>query len=61
MLCDEIASLGPMDAFLMASTLMRGWGLTLWSFWQNPSQLENAFFRSGDDGGDFPSLPHGER
>jgi type IV secretion system protein VirD4 len=29
-----------MDAFVMASTLMRGWGLTLWSFWQNPSQLE---------------------
>jgi TraM recognition site of TraD and TraG len=40
MLCDEIASLGPMDAFLMTSTMMRGWGLTLWSFWQNPSQLE---------------------
>jgi type IV secretion system protein VirD4 len=40
LLCDEIASLGPMEAFLMASTMMRGWGLTLWSFWQNPSQLE---------------------
>ena len=40
LLCDEIASLGRMDAFLMAATLMRGWGLTLWSFWQNPAQLE---------------------
>jgi type IV secretion system protein VirD4 len=40
MLCDEIGNLGRIDAFLTASTLMRGWGLTLWSFWQNISQLE---------------------
>ena len=40
LLCDEIASLGRIDAFLTASTLMRGWGITLWSFWQNLAQLE---------------------
>ena len=39
-LCDEAGNLGRMEAFLTASTLMRGWGLTLWSFWQNPAQLE---------------------
>jgi len=40
LLCDEIGNLGRIDAFLMASTLMRAWGLTLWSFWQNLSQFE---------------------
>ena len=40
MLCDEIGNLGRIDAFLTASTLMRSWGLTLWSFWQNVSQLQ---------------------
>jgi type IV secretion system protein VirD4 len=40
MLCDEIGNLGRIDAFLTAVTLMRSWGLTLWSFWQNVSQLQ---------------------
>ncbi|MBB5331372.1 type IV secretory system conjugative DNA transfer family protein [Tunturiibacter gelidoferens] len=40
MLCDEIGNLGRIDAFLTASTLMRSWGLTLWSFWQNVAQLQ---------------------
>jgi type IV secretion system protein VirD4 len=40
MLCDEIGNLGRIDAFLTAATLMRSWGLTLWSFWQNVSQLQ---------------------
>lgn len=40
LLCDEIGNLGRMDAFLMAATLMAGWGVTLWSFWQNPDQLK---------------------
>jgi type IV secretion system protein VirD4 len=39
MLCDEIGNLGKIDALLMAATLMRSWGVTLWSFWQNPAQL----------------------
>jgi type IV secretion system protein VirD4 len=40
LLCDEIGTLGKVEAFVMAATLMRGWGLTLWSFWQNPDQLK---------------------
>jgi type IV secretory pathway TraG/TraD family ATPase VirD4 len=39
MLCDEIGNLGRIDAFLTAATLLRSWGLTLWSFWQNAAQL----------------------
>jgi type IV secretion system protein VirD4 len=40
MLVDEIGNLGRLDAFLTAATLMRSWGLTLWSFWQNIAQLQ---------------------
>ena len=40
MLCDEIGKVGEIEAFLMASTLMRGFGLTLWSYWQSPAQLK---------------------
>lgn len=40
LLCDEIAALGRLDAFVMAATLMRSWGVTLWSFWQNLAQLD---------------------
>jgi len=40
MLCDEIGNLGRIDAFLIASTLLRSFGLTLWSFWQNLGQLQ---------------------
>jgi type IV secretion system protein VirD4 len=40
MLCDEIGNLGRIDAFLTAATLMRSWGLTLWTFWQNAAQLQ---------------------
>jgi len=40
MLCDEIGNLGRIDAFVTAATLMRSWGLTLWSFWQNVDQLK---------------------
>lgn len=39
MLCDEIGNLGRIEAFLMAASLMRSWGLTLWTFWQNSAQL----------------------
>ena len=39
-LCDEIGNLGRIDALLTAITLMRSWGLTLWSFWQNAAQLQ---------------------
>jgi len=40
MLCDEIGNIGRIDSFLTATTLMRSWGLTLWSFWQNIGQLQ---------------------
>lgn len=40
MLCDELGALGKVDAFVTASTLLRSSGLQLWSFWQNPAQLE---------------------
>ncbi|MGH9423293.1 MAG: type IV secretory system conjugative DNA transfer family protein, partial [Thermoanaerobaculia bacterium] len=40
MLCDEIGNLGKIDALLTATTLMRSWGLTVWSFWQNVAQLQ---------------------
>jgi type IV secretion system protein VirD4 len=40
MLCDEIGNLGRMDALLTAATLLRSWGLTLWTFWQNAAQLQ---------------------
>jgi type IV secretion system protein VirD4 len=40
MLCDEIGNLGRIDAFLTAATLMRSWGMTIWTFWQNASQLQ---------------------
>ena len=38
-LCDEVGNLGRIDALLTAATLMRSWGLTLWTFWQNAAQL----------------------
>ena len=40
MLCDEMGNLGRMDVLLTAATLMRSWGLTLWTFWQNVAQLQ---------------------
>jgi type IV secretion system protein VirD4 len=40
LLCDEIGNLGRLDALLMATTLLRAGGLTVWSFWQNAAQLQ---------------------
>ena len=40
MLCDEIGNLGRLEALLTAATLMRSWGLTLWSFFQDAAQLQ---------------------
>jgi type IV secretion system protein VirD4 len=40
MLCDEVGNLGKLDALLSAATLMRAWGFTLWTFWQNIAQLQ---------------------
>jgi len=40
MLCDEVGNLGRLDALITAATLLRSWGLTLWTFWQNVAQLQ---------------------
>jgi type IV secretion system protein VirD4 len=39
MLVDEVGQLGRMEILLTAATLMRSFGLTLWTFWQNADQL----------------------
>ena len=39
-LCDEAGNLGRLDTLVTAATLLRGWGLTLWTFWQNVAQLQ---------------------
>jgi type IV secretion system protein VirD4 len=36
---DEAAQLGPLDQLRQAMTLLRGYGLQTWSFWQDVSQL----------------------
>lgn len=42
---DEAAQLGTFDALRRAVTLMRGYGLQTWSFWQDASQLHNLYPR----------------
>ncbi len=44
-LVDEIAALGEMEAFVTASTLMREWGVTLWTLWQSLGQIEAIYPR----------------
>ena len=40
LILDEAAQLGPLDELRTAVTLMRGYGLQTWSFWQDFSQLQ---------------------
>lgn len=40
---DEAAQLGRFDPLRRAVTLMRGYGMQTWSFWQDPSQLINLY------------------
>jgi type IV secretion system protein VirD4 len=40
MLCDEAGNLGKLDALFTAATLLRSWGLTLWTLWQNVAQMQ---------------------
>lgn len=42
-LLDEAAQLGTFAPLRRAVTLMRGYGLQTWSFWQDPSQLHNLY------------------
>lgn len=43
LLIDEAAQLGPMDELRTAVTLMRGYGVKCWSFWQDLSQLQRTY------------------
>lgn len=40
---DEAAQLGEMDELRTALTLMRGYGLRVWTFWQSISQLQRLY------------------
>jgi type IV secretion system protein VirD4 len=40
LLADETASFGKVEAFLTAATQARGFGIQLWTHWQNAAQLE---------------------
>jgi type IV secretion system protein VirD4 len=40
MLCDEVGNLGRIESLLTCATLLRSFGLTLWTFWQNSAQLQ---------------------
>lgn len=40
---DEAAQLGTLDEIRTAITLMRGYGLRLWTFWQDLSQLKSIY------------------
>jgi type IV secretion system protein VirD4 len=42
-LLDECAQLGMLSAFRQAVTLMRGYGLQIWSFWQDLGQLRQLY------------------
>lgn len=42
---DEASQLGAFNDLRRAITLMRGYGLQTWSFWQDPSQLKNLYPR----------------
>lgn len=42
-LLDEAAQLGPLDQLRQAITLLRGYGLQTWSFWQDLSQLQSTY------------------
>lgn len=42
---DEAAQLGPLRHLRQAVTLLRGYGVRTWSFWQDLSQLQNLYPR----------------
>lgn len=43
MLIDEAGQLGPMAPLIQTATLLRGVGVTLWTFFQSPAQLEATY------------------
>lgn len=40
---DEAAQLGALDTIRTATTLLRGYGIRVWTFWQDKSQLERTY------------------
>jgi len=46
---DEAAQLGRMDQLLNAATLMRGYGLRVWTFWQSMAQIERVYGPAGQE------------
>lgn len=42
-LIDEAAQLGRMEEIVTAMTLLRGYGVKAWTFWQDPQQLEATY------------------
>lgn len=45
---DEAAQLGPLPEIKTAITLLRGYGISTWTFWQSMSQLRDTFGEGGD-------------
>lgn len=43
LLVDEAAQLGPLDELRTAITLLRGYGVRVWSFWQDLAQLRRTY------------------
>jgi type IV secretion system protein VirD4 len=43
MLIDEAGQLGRMEPLLQTATLLRGCGVTLWTFFQSPAQIESIY------------------
>jgi type IV secretion system protein VirD4 len=43
LMVDEAAQLGALEGLRTATTLMRGYGLRVWSFWQDLSQLQHLY------------------
>lgn len=46
---DEAAQLGRMDQLLNAATLMRGYGLRIWTLWQSIAQIERIYGTAGQE------------
>lgn len=42
-LVDEAATLGHLDELLTAASLLRGYGLRTWTFWQSVGQIEGVY------------------
>jgi type IV secretion system protein VirD4 len=43
LLLDEIGQLGPLPQLLTAITLLRGYGVQVWTFWQDLAQLKSLY------------------